>query len=95
MNKKEFKCDMKERIETLERNVSTLTQTVDSLASRIEDVEENVSTVIQTSQGLQSQVSMLQDQVNLKVGKDEVISSINISNEGVRIKGDKIIFDKI
>jgi len=72
MIKKEFKCDMKERIETLEGNVSTLTNLVDSL---------------------QIQIGILQGEVNLKVDKDSVVSQINLSDEDIRVNGNKLTID--
>jgi len=43
MIKKEFKCDMKERIETLEGNVSTLTNLVHSLQSQVTVPEDKIN----------------------------------------------------
>lgn len=57
-----------------------ITNTVDELTSEIFD-EEN---------GLVSRISQTESDIELKVSKDDIISSINLSTEGVKISGDKI-----
>lgn len=78
---------MVEKIKELEGKISTLEQTLSSLVTRVADSEGNISVVAQT-------VNDLQSRIDTKADKDKVIAAINISEEGIRIKGDKIHVDK-
>ncbi len=53
---------------------------IQKLETKVSDLEGNLSNVTQALSSLQ----------NLKVNKDEVVSAINISQEGIRITGDKL-----
>lgn len=76
-----------DKIKKLEETVSTLEDTLTSLVTRLSDVEIDCSVIVLTANTLQSEI-------NMKVDKDKVINSINISEEDVRIKGSKIHVDK-
>jgi hypothetical protein len=54
------------------------------LEQRVRNLEGAITTLEQT-------ISSLIDQ---KVGKHEIVNAINISSEGIRIKGDKIQIDR-
>ncbi|MEI3596913.1 MULTISPECIES: hypothetical protein [unclassified Oceanobacillus] len=60
---------------------------IKELELKIKDLEGKISTLTQASGNLQSQI-------NTKVDKNEVISAINISEEGIQIKGNKIHVDR-
>lgn len=53
------------------------------MKGKVKDLEGKIAT-------LEQMVSSLSMAVNNKVDKDNVIAEINISEEGVRIKGEKI-----
>lgn len=57
------------------------------MEEEIRDLKSQVTTLTQIISGLQLQL-------NNKVDKNEVIASINISDEAIRIIGDKIHVDK-
>lgn len=57
---------MEERIATLEGNVSTIQQTLNSLISKIEDIESNVSNVTHLATGLQVQINELKIELDEK-----------------------------
>ncbi len=59
---------------------------IKELELKIKDLEGKISTLTQASGNLQRQI-------NTKVDKNEVISAINISEEGIRIEGNKLILN--
>lgn len=60
---------------------------------RIEDLEEKIIDLETHIDSLQIQINDLEIDLDRKVSRNEVISAINISEEGIRIKGSKIIID--
>lgn len=97
------------RVSNAEGNISSITQTVNSISSRVSDAEGNISSITQTVSSINStvtaqgnqissisqNVSNLTSSLNLKVGYNDVIASINMSaekNNGslITINADKI-----
>lgn len=60
---------------------------VNVVGQNIEELEGKISTLEQI-------VSNLQGQINMKVDRYGIINSINMTEEGIRIKGSKIYMDK-
>lgn len=65
---------------------SKMEEKIKELELKIKGLEVNNSVIAQA-------VASLQSQIDMKVDKNKVISSINISEENVRIKGSKIHID--
>src|SRR5690606_16526265 len=77
--------------ERVNQEIAKLTSRIDlvpeQITLKVEELREYVDSELYHSY---SQIDLLKDQINLKVDVNEVISSINLSKEGVRISGDKI-----
>lgn len=84
-------------------NTSNITQMKDQITSIITDVSGNsssivqlddqISSLVQDVSGNSSMISQLSENILLKVSTDELISSINLSPETIRISGKKIQLD--
>lgn len=75
----------------IDNSVSTLqsqiTQTAGSISSEVSRIETKFDGTTST---LSSQIQQTEKDIELKVSKDEIISAINLSTEGVDISSDKI-----
>lgn len=78
---------------------STLGQTVDGIATKVTNSEGAISALTQTANGLQTQVNdkastslvtQISNNINLKVAKDDVITQINLSKEGILLDGARV-----
>lgn len=63
---------------------------LDQRVANIELLPERISLNLITMEDRISQIELLPDEINMMVKKDDIISSINLSTEGVAIQGDKI-----
>ena len=92
---------LKDRIDSLqlatERKISDLEEGIidmqalisvipDKIELKVNEVREDLEGRITTLTG---EISVMSDLIELKVSKDDIISSINLSSEGVRIDGSK------
>lgn len=76
------------RLSTAETSITQLSNQIQLKAN-----QTTVDTLTNQISSAQSQINLLSDEIDLKVDKDGVISAINVSSEGVRITGNKIIID--
>lgn len=84
-------------------NTSSIIQQGDKITAVVKDTNDNkssivqlsdqVSTVVEDVSGNKTSISQLKDNISLKVDVNSIVSSINLSTEGVRIKGNKIVLD--
>lgn len=65
---------------------STIDQTAESITSTVKRVEDFEGEVAELS----SQIQQTAENIELKVSKDDIISAINLSSEGIDISADKI-----
>ncbi|WP_152679999.1 hypothetical protein [Niallia circulans] len=61
------------------------------MEKRMKELEVKLSNLESAITTLEQTMSSL---INQKVSKNEIVNAINISTEGIRIKGDKIQIDK-
>lgn len=77
--------------EKVNQEITKLTSRIDlvpeQITLKVEELREYVDGELYHSY---SQIDLLKDQINLKVDANGVVSSINLSKEGVRISGNKI-----
>lgn len=83
--------------------ISQISQMSNQITSVVKDVQGNsasvvqlnnqISSVVEDVEGNKSSISQLTTDISLKVGKNEVVSSINLSPELIRISGKKIQLD--
>jgi len=66
---------------------SSINMVPEQINLKVEELRQDVNNV---TQRLASEIDITKDSIDLKVSSDEVLSSINLSKEGVRIAGDKI-----
>ncbi len=74
------------RTNQTEADIASIVITANQIESRVSSNETDISTLIQTAE----QINL---EVKGKVGKDNVISSINASKEGIKIAGKNITID--
>lgn len=73
--------------------ISTLITDVNGNSSSIVQLSDQISTLITDVAGNSSSITQLASDIELKVSKDGVVSSINLSPELIRISGKKIQLD--
>lgn len=61
------------------------------MEKRMKELEVKLSNLESAITTLEQTISSL---INQKVSKNEIVNAINISTEGIRIKGDKIQIDR-
>lgn len=83
----------KSSIIQLSNQISTLVEDVEGNSSNITQLSDQISAVISDVSGNKSSITQLSDDLSLKVSKGDVVSSINLSPELIRISGKKIQLD--
>lgn len=98
--------NLQQTIDSYEVQISEFQQTVDGFKFEVQEFEQQLnqltprmSTIEQTAERIElevfdekgnSRIRQLSDEIDLKVNKDEIISEINLSDEGILISGNKI-----
>ncbi|WP_295790073.1 phage tail protein [uncultured Veillonella sp.] len=86
-------------------SLETLPGSIDGIVTKIDAANNSINSVVANLQGDPresgySAITQLYDSLQLKVSKDNIVSSINLSKEGVQINGDllhitgKTVFEK-
>lgn len=90
----EVKNSSAEKMKQLQSRTNKLTQTLDETRLEISKVEtnleENYSTTAQMNSAISVKAEEINSEVSKKVGKDEVVSTINQTAESVKIDASKI-----
>lgn len=81
------------QISQMSNQITSIVKDVQGNSASIVQLNNQISSVVEDVEGNKSSITQLATDISLKVGKDEVVSSINLSPELIRISGKKIQLD--
>ena len=87
---KNVQSELNTKVEVIDGNVSSLITRTDVIEGEQTTIKDSYSQINQTLGEIDLRVGTVETDVGKKVSTNEIISSINLSTEGVKIKGDKI-----
>ena len=87
---KNIQSELNTKVEIVDGNVSSLISRTDVIEGDITTINEQYSQINQTIGEIDLRVGEVQTELDDKVSTDEIISSINLSTEGIKIQGDKL-----
>lgn len=87
---KNITSELDTKITVIDGNIGTLINKTDVIEGDVTTVKSQYSQINQTIGEIDLRVGEVQTEISDKVSTNEIISSINLSTEGVKIKGDKI-----
>ena len=82
--------ELNTKVEVVDGRVSSLITKTDTIEGEVTTVKDQYSSINQTIGEIDLRVGEVQTELGDKVSTNEIISSINLSNEGVKIQGDKL-----
>jgi hypothetical protein len=87
---KNVQSELNTKVQVINGNVSSLITRTDVIEGEQTTIKDSYSQINQTLGEIDLRVGTVETDVGKKVSTNEIISSINLSTEGVKIKGDKI-----
>ena len=87
---KNVQSELNTKVEVVDGKVSSLITRTDVIEGEQTTIKDSYSQINQTLGEIDLRVGTVETDVGKKVPTNEIISSINLSTEGVKIKGDKI-----
>ena len=88
---KNVQSELNTKVEVVDGRVSSLITKTDAIEGEQTTIKNQYSQINQTIGEIDLRVGQVQTELGDKVSTDEIITSINLSNEGVKIQGDKVV----